>query len=160
MEQELLTFLEHPSSPQVVGGVRVTRSLALCVCFVDRCLSFCTLFFWLLCCLFFFNLRILIIPLVSSNSIYMCAIRWVSYKKNSLLTLREHLSSPAVFCGIYGAHLFIFQCYFVFCLSSLCVLCAQCCQCRGLFISNCLSVFYVCLTLPLFNDSACTKLGK
>ena len=24
------------------SGVRVTRSLALCVCFVDRCLSLCT----------------------------------------------------------------------------------------------------------------------
>ena len=130
VEQELLTLLKHMSSPQVVGGVRVTTSLVLCVCFLDRCLSFCTLFFWLLCCLFFFNLRILIIPLVPSNTIYMCAIRRVSYKKNSLLNLREHLSSPAVFCGIYVSHLFIFQCYFVFCLSSLCVLCAQCCQCR------------------------------
>ena len=35
------------------------------VCFIDRCLSF---FFWPLCCLFFFDIRILIIPLVSSNS--------------------------------------------------------------------------------------------
>ena len=84
----------------------------------------------------------------------MCVLRRVSYKKNSLLTLREHLSLPAVFCGIHVAHLFIFQCYFVFCLSSLCV------SVGGLFISDCLSVFYVCLTLPPFNDSACTKLGK
>ena len=38
-------------------------SLALYVCFVDRCLSF---FFWSLCCLFF-NLRILITPLSSTN---------------------------------------------------------------------------------------------
>ena len=37
--------------------VRVTRSLVLCVCFVDCCLSF---FFWPLCCLFFFDIRILI----------------------------------------------------------------------------------------------------
>jgi hypothetical protein len=27
------------------NGVRVTRSLVLCVCFVDSCLSFCTLSF-------------------------------------------------------------------------------------------------------------------
>jgi hypothetical protein len=54
-------------------------------------------------------------------SIYVCNTR-VSYKKHSLLTLRQHLSSPAVFCGIYVAHLFIFQCYVVLCLSSLCVL--------------------------------------
>jgi hypothetical protein len=40
VEQELFTLLEHISSPSVFGGVRVTRSLVLCVCFVDRCLSF------------------------------------------------------------------------------------------------------------------------
>ena len=34
MEQELLTFPEHPSSPPDFGGVRVTLFLALYVCFV------------------------------------------------------------------------------------------------------------------------------
>ena len=29
----------------VLSGIRVTRSLVLCVCFVDRCLSFCTFSF-------------------------------------------------------------------------------------------------------------------
>jgi hypothetical protein len=28
-------------SPSVFSGIRVTRSLALCVCFVDLCLSPC-----------------------------------------------------------------------------------------------------------------------
>ena len=46
--QELLTLLEHLSSPPVFSGVRVTRSLVLCICFVYRCLSF---FFWSLYCL-------------------------------------------------------------------------------------------------------------
>ena len=85
MEQELLTIPDHLSSLPVFSGVRVTRYVVLCVCFVDRCLSFyfwplCCLsffcwplyclsfFFWPLCCLSFFDLRILIIPLVSSNS--------------------------------------------------------------------------------------------
>ena len=31
----------HLSSPPVFSGVRVTRSLVLCVCFVDHGLSFC-----------------------------------------------------------------------------------------------------------------------
>ena len=53
-----------PAFKPVFSGVRVTRSLVLCVCFVDRCLSF---FFWSLCCLFFFDIRIMITPLVSSN---------------------------------------------------------------------------------------------
>ena len=34
--------MEHMSSPPVFSGVRVNRSLVLYVCFVDRCLSFCT----------------------------------------------------------------------------------------------------------------------
>ena len=42
VEQELLTIPENLSSPPVFSGVRVTRSLVLYVCFVDRCLSFCT----------------------------------------------------------------------------------------------------------------------
>ena len=42
VEQELLTLPDHLSSPLVISGVRVTRSVVLHVCFVDRYLSFCT----------------------------------------------------------------------------------------------------------------------
>ena len=45
VEQELLTLPEHLSSPPVFSGVRFTRCLVLCVCFVDRCLSFCPISF-------------------------------------------------------------------------------------------------------------------
>ena len=76
MEQELLTLPEHMSSPPVFSGVRFTRSLVLCVCFVDRCLSFGTFFFWPLCCLFFFDIWILLTPLI--------------YKGNNKIT--EHLA--------------------------------------------------------------------
>ena len=63
VEQELLTLPEHLRSSPVFSGIRVTRSLCLYVCFVDRYLSFCTFFFWPLCCLFFFDIRFLITPL-------------------------------------------------------------------------------------------------
>ena len=43
VEQERLTLPEHLSSPPVFSGVRLSRSLVLYVCFVDRCLSFCTI---------------------------------------------------------------------------------------------------------------------
>ena len=39
------TIPEHLSSPPVFSGVRVTRSFVLYVCFIDRCLSFCTFSF-------------------------------------------------------------------------------------------------------------------
>jgi hypothetical protein len=53
-----------PEFTSVFIGIRVTRSLVLCVCFVDRCLYFV---FWL-CFLFFFDILILITPLVSLSS--------------------------------------------------------------------------------------------
>ena len=40
VEQKLRTLPEHLSSPPVFNGVRVTQSLVLCVCFVNRCLFF------------------------------------------------------------------------------------------------------------------------
>ena len=40
MEQELLTLPENLSSPPVFSAVRVTRSLILYVCFVDRVCPF------------------------------------------------------------------------------------------------------------------------
>jgi hypothetical protein len=63
VEQELIPFRSTP----VFSGVLVSRSLVLYVCFGDRCLSFCTFFFWSLFCLLFFDLRILITPLISSD---------------------------------------------------------------------------------------------
>ena len=52
------------------SGVRVTRSLVLCLCFVDRCLSFCT---FLLAILLSVLLRFTdsdYLPLLSSSSSY------------------------------------------------------------------------------------------
>jgi hypothetical protein len=62
VEQEQPTFPEFTPD---FSGVCVTRSLVLCVCFVDHCLSFCH--FLPLCCPSF-DLQILITPLVSWNS--------------------------------------------------------------------------------------------
>ena len=41
----MLTLPQHMSSHPVFSWVRVTRTLVLCVCFLDRCLSFCTISF-------------------------------------------------------------------------------------------------------------------
>jgi hypothetical protein len=60
VEQKLLTIPRRLSSSPVFSGVRVTRSLVLCVYFVDRCLSLCPFFFWPLCCLSFFLLAIVL----------------------------------------------------------------------------------------------------
>ena len=70
----IATLPEHPSSPPVFNGVRVTQFLVLYVYFVDRCFSF---FFWPLCCLSYFDLRNLITPLVSPNSSFKGCIIFI-----------------------------------------------------------------------------------
>jgi hypothetical protein len=63
VEQELLTLLVHLSSSPVYSGVRVTRSLVLCVIFCRSLFVLLYFFFWPFCCLFF-DIWILITPLV------------------------------------------------------------------------------------------------
>ena len=67
VEQEPLTLPVHLSSPPVLSGVRVTRSLVSYVCFVDRCLSLCIFSFdhCVVCSSSIY--RFLLPPLVSSN---------------------------------------------------------------------------------------------
>jgi hypothetical protein len=69
LEQELISLPEHVGSPPVFSGVRVARSLVFCVVFCRSLFIILSLFSWSFCCLFF-DLRILIIPLVSSNYSY------------------------------------------------------------------------------------------
>jgi hypothetical protein len=45
VEKKLLTLPEHLSSPPDFSGVRATRSLDLCVCFVDLFLADVTFIF-------------------------------------------------------------------------------------------------------------------
>jgi len=68
VEQELLTLPEHMSVHPVISEVHVARSLILCVMFCRSSFVILSISFWLLCCLSFFDVRILITPLVSSSS--------------------------------------------------------------------------------------------
>ena len=67
VEHELLTIPEHPSSSPIINWNRDTRSLVLCVMFCRTLFALLSFFFRLSCCLSF-DLRILISPLVSSNT--------------------------------------------------------------------------------------------
>jgi hypothetical protein len=66
VEHELLTLLEHLSSPPDINGIRVARSLVLCTVFCKSVVALLSFFFLLLCYLYFFDLRLLITPLVLS----------------------------------------------------------------------------------------------
>jgi hypothetical protein len=99
-----------PEFTPVFSGVRVTRSLVLYVCFVERCLSFCllSLFFWPLCCLFFlrcvdsdcpfgiFKLFLLLIDRSSSPACMPCFFKYYKYDITiHNLYLDENLSLPS-----------------------------------------------------------------
>ena len=75
VEQELFILVEHLSSPPVFSGVRVTRSLAIYIRFVDRCLSFCPFSFGhcVICALRFqdFDYLFSIIKLFLMDALYV-----------------------------------------------------------------------------------------
>ena len=96
-------------SLQAFSGVCVTQSLVLCVMFCKSLFGLLSFFFWPLCCLSF-DLRILITPLVSSNS--------------SIYGTGDS-SSPN------GKHLFPFLFFWVFVLFQACVVLL--CFCTVLF---------------------------
>jgi hypothetical protein len=75
VEQELPTLSEHLNLPPIFSGIHVTRPLVLCVMF---CRS---LFVLLSYCVVspFFDLRILNIPLLSSNSTFSYFMARTSY---------------------------------------------------------------------------------
>jgi hypothetical protein len=68
--------------PSVFSGVRVTRSLVLCVMFCRSLFVLLFFFFWPLCCLSF-DLWILITPFVFSNYFYS----W--HKRNLLASIKS-----------------------------------------------------------------------
>ena len=87
----MITLPEHMRSPPVFSGVRVTRSLGLYVCFVDRCLSFCA---------FFLLVIVLSVLLLYTNSDYPCGIFklfFTTYKCTK--TVRTQLSKYIRFYG-------------------------------------------------------------
>ena len=91
VEQELPTLPEHLSSPRVLSGVHVTRSLVLCVCFVV--IVVCPFVLFLLSIVLSVLLRYTdsdYLPLVSSNSSYSFEGR--RYTKMSYLLL---ISTPS-----------------------------------------------------------------
>ena len=67
VEKELLTLPEHLSSPPVFSGIRYSIFSFMCM-FCRSLFVLLSFFFWPLCCPFFFDIRILITHLVSSNS--------------------------------------------------------------------------------------------
>jgi len=88
VRQELLTLPENQSPPPVFSGVRVTRSLFLCECFVDRCLSFCTFSFGH-CVVCFSSIHILITPLVSSAISWREQILLLTWTPTSHLEIKQ-----------------------------------------------------------------------
>jgi hypothetical protein len=86
---------EHLSSPPVFSGVHVTRFLVLYVCFVDRCLSFCTLSFGhcVVCSSSIYGFW-----LVSSNSSYTVVVNYYLVRPTVALYV-THFGVTTQFCS-------------------------------------------------------------
>jgi hypothetical protein len=74
MEQELLAHPKHPRWPPVFSGVGVARSLVFNVLFYRSLIVLLVFFCLPLYYLLFFDLRVLTIPLVSSNLSYVLSL--------------------------------------------------------------------------------------
>ena len=97
VEQELLLLPEHLSSSPVFSRVRVTRSLVLYVCFVDRCLSFCIFSFGhcVVCSSIYdsycpFGIFKLFLQVTLADFGYPVQARWFSYSQ--IFVLLYHLA--------------------------------------------------------------------
>ena len=86
----IYVYQEDSSASPVFSEVRVTRSLVLCVCFVDRCLSSCP-----------FLLAIVLSVLRITDSDYRFGI----FK---LLLSGGHITRSLVFCVMLYISLFVF----------------------------------------------------
>jgi hypothetical protein len=69
-----------------------SQCLILCVCFVDRCLSFCPFFSWPLCCLSF-DLLLLTTPLVTFLRKYMTNCRVQIFRWGVILYVQSVVCS-------------------------------------------------------------------
>ena len=85
MEQELYTFPKHLSIPSVLSDVRVTRSLVLCVCFVDCHSTGPRLVILLSVILLFLVLRL--IYFVNCNNSVPCLLILLTFLKHLLIML-------------------------------------------------------------------------
>ena len=132
-------FPEHLSLPSVFTGIHVTRSLVLCVCFVDRCLSFCAFSFchcvvclssiyrfWLPLCifkLFFHIIRFFVsFPVCSFSAFSILFYHLEVFDCHSVVFLLQSFFLPVffsifVFILSYFRFLPVFFSIFVFILS-------------------------------------------
>ena len=119
VEQELLTLPEHLSSSLVFSGVYVPLSLVFCVVFCRSLFVFLFFFFWPLCCLSFFDLRILTTLLVSSDS---CLYRFPRKNDVYINTIHDRCYVCCFFLSLIffqgavladiGLSLFLQDCYY------------------------------------------------
>ena len=97
MEQELLILPEHLSSTPVFSGFRFLNFSFMCV-FCRSLFVLLYFFFWPLCCLFFFDIWILITPLVSLSSSLIAV-------ESEFLSTKLTCSLASVSCKTRGTQL-------------------------------------------------------
>jgi hypothetical protein len=108
-------YTKHLYSPSILVWFILRNLLVFCVVFCRSLFVLVFFFCWPLWCLSFFDLQILIIPLVSSNSssLQYCGRMYAVCKQNTWI-------HPRVFCVVFCRSLFVFLSFFTWtfwCLS-------------------------------------------
>jgi hypothetical protein len=113
VEQELITLPEHLSSPPDFSGARVTRSFALCVCFVGRFLFFILLVIMLsvlqfttsgypfgIFKLFLCKIYVLLWVCISimTLSSLLCFILFINLASTTVMIIMKLIVSVVIFC--------------------------------------------------------------
>jgi hypothetical protein len=88
-----------PEFTLVFSGVRVTRSLVLCVCFVDRCLSFVLFLLTIVLSVLLLTIVLSVLLLTIVLSVLLLAIVLMSYRTtlifNHLNIFKTHALPPS-----------------------------------------------------------------
>ena len=106
----------------VVSGMRVAQSLVLRVVFDRPLFVPLYFFFWSLCCLSFFDLRILIIPLISSS------LTPGTQPDKHLHTFLTQIAIGIIPVLLFVGGISLAHCFNFLCFSCLCsISCAKCC---------------------------------
>jgi hypothetical protein len=95
--------MAHLGLPPHVSGVRVSRSLVLCVVFCRSSFVLLSYFVWPLCCLFLFYLRILITSLCYLQTLLTSLCLYLSFKLVYLSLDAMKLCQQLVLKIVYAA---------------------------------------------------------
>jgi hypothetical protein len=110
MEQELIAHPKHPRWPPVFSGVCVARSVVFSVLFCRSLIVLLSFFSLPLYYLFFFDLQVFVVPLVSSNLSYVLSFMTRSFIPSFCYIILSE--APLFSSAAINLYILLFVCLF------------------------------------------------